>query len=604
VSGPLGVALLGGALGYVVLAVYVAAHRRVAGAVPLAGMLVSVGIWTTCYGMELSSQDVPTAMIWAGVKFVGVVTLAPELWSFVLQYTGDGGPLPRRMLGLLLIEPVAVLLLLAIPQTHDLIHYYPDDPAAVRYTGGAPVAETGPLFWAHATYTYVLLFGAVGMLVARLVRISRPYRRQAVFLIISTVLPFAGNVAYNLDTRQPPAIDPTPFLFALTALVLVWGFFRLRLLDLVPVARAAVMEQLTDGVLVLDVYGRVVDANPAAAALLGVGRGDLVGRAVRDVAPELAYEVDRHRAGGTGTDTEVVLERPGAARCDVALSLSHVTDVGGRQSAHVAVLRDITQRRQTEQRLRELLADQTRLSETLQQSLRPTSLPELPGLELAARSVPAGRGGQVSGDFYDVHPAADGRWAFVLGDVSGKGVHAAVVTSIARYTVRTLSAQGWAPHEVLDQLNQALLASEDVERFCTVVYGQLTLPEPGADIGVQVTLALGGHPQPLLRGADGTVTAVGTPGTALGLVPEVDVHDSTVELAAGDVLLAFTDGVIEARRDGELFGEQRLADALAEHGGGAPDDVAGALLAALARFGVEGDDVALLVLARPAGPNG
>jgi serine phosphatase RsbU (regulator of sigma subunit) len=184
----------------------------------------------------------------------------------------------------------------------------------------------------------------------------------------------------------------------------------------------------------------------------------------------------------------------------------------------------------------------------------------------------------VSGDFYDVHPAGPGRSAFVLGDVSGKGVHAAIMTSMARYTARTLSAQGWRPRQVLEQLNEALLARDDPERFCTVVYGHVEqhLPPPDGPGGVRLTLALGGHPPPLLRRRDRSVQPVGTPGTALGLIPAVEIHEVHLDLAAGDVLLAYTDGVTEARRGTQQFGDERLAVVLAKVGappprqGGAP----------------------------------
>jgi hypothetical protein len=248
---------------------------------------------------------------------------------------------------------------------------------------------------------------------------------------------------------------------------------------------------------------------------------------------------------------------------DVAVSLSPVTDQAGHEVARSLVLRDVTERNRTERQLRQLLEDQTRLSETLRQTLRPAELPVLDGVRLAARSVPSARGGGVGGDFYDVHPAGRGRAAFVLGDVSGKGVHAAVVTSLARYTVRTLSAQGLSPREVLNHLNRALLDQHDDERYCTVVYGHVLPAEPGQD-GVRLVLTLGGHPQPLVRRREGTVHPVGTPGTALGLLPVIDVTEVVVDLGAGDILLAYTDGVTEARNGKEQFGEERLARVLSD----------------------------------------
>jgi serine phosphatase RsbU (regulator of sigma subunit) len=246
------------------------------------------------------------------------------------------------------------------------------------------------------------------------------------------------------------------------------------------------------------------------------------------------------------------------------------------------VLHDVTEHRRTEHRLRELLEEKTTLADTLQQGLRPATLPDVDGVRLAARSIPA-TNDRVSGDFYDVHPAGPGRSAFVLGDVSGKGVHAAIVTSMARYTVRTLSAQGWRPRQVLEQLNDALVAADDPERFCTVVYGHLErhLPPPDGPGGVRLTLALGGHPPPLLRRRDRTVQAVGTPGTALGLVSTVEIHEVHIDLAPGDVLLAYTDGVTEVRRGAEEFGEDRLIAVLAAVGAPPPRQAGGPALEAL-----------------------
>ena len=454
--------------------------------------------------------------------------------------------------------------------------------------------------------------------------------------------------------------------------LLIWGFFRIRRLDRPPVARGIAIEQLVDGVLVLDIYGRVADVNAAGAAIVGRPHSALVGRYAVDIVPGLApllQEADGEPGDGRreravlgypalpASDTSatratsaaaagrtavldqrdqrnqrekqhhrpivssLALSRPGVAR-EVAVSLTAVTDPMGRQVARLVVLRDVTERNRAEQELRDLLDEQTRLSQTLQQSLRPASLPQLPGLQLAARSVPSGGGG-VGGDFYDVHPAGDGRWAFVLGDVSGNGVHAAVVTSMARYTVRTLSAQGWSPGEVLEQLNRALQTPDDLERFCTVLYGHVVGPagspppahhdpEGGASSGVRLVLTLGGHPPPLLlRRRDRSVQAVGVPGTVLGLLPEVEVHEVTLDLATGDVLLAYTDGVTEARDGDEQFGEERLARVLAgvqpEFSPGEPapaadpvpqlaEKVADAVLRAVREFSSERDDVALLVL--------
>jgi serine phosphatase RsbU (regulator of sigma subunit) len=662
-------ALVAGGVGYLALAGFVWANRDGVGSRPLMVMLLSLKIWSLCYALELSSRTVDVAQWWSALKYVGIVGLPPALWSFVLAYTGQGR-LSRRALGLLLIHPVVLLTLLAVPQTHDLIQVYPADPERLL---GAPVPLAGPLFWPHAVYVYALMLAAVFTLLARLSRIAPPYRRQGSLLIAASLLPCIGNVVWNLALQGTQVIDPTPFLFGVTGIVLVWGFFRLRLLDLTPVASGIVIEQMADGVLVLDVYNRVVDVNPTGAAIVGYPRRSMVSRHVVDILPGLAPVLEKAEVEEKSATVEaevLVYPAPSALKSvhwigeipgrpeaepqpkpgpkpqpeppvrtvagpprDVAVSLTGVTDHVGRQIARLIVMRDVTDRNRTERQLRDLLNEQTRVSETLRQSLRPASLPQLAGLRLAARSVPSARGGGVGGDFYDVHPAGDGVSAFVLGDVSGKGVHAAVGTSMARYTVRTLSAQGWSPSEVLQQLNRALLSPDDLERFCTVVYGHV-LPASSRGYspysaraqpllaqhpapteltsGVRLVLTLGGHPLPLLRRRDRSVHPVGKPGTVLGLLPTIEVHEVTVDLASGDVLLAYTDGITEARDGDEQFGEERLADVLAavgddfgacshregqQHAAQLADAVADAVLRAVRAFSSERDDVALLVLA-------
>ena len=579
---------LGAVACYVGLAQNVWRHRELPGGRPLTLVLLAIGVWTICYGLELSST-LPEAKFWSGLKYLGVSVLPPAVLTFALRYTGRWSRIPPRVIALLAIEPVAVMTLLAIPATHDLIHYYPTD---ARFVGRTPIAANGPLFWIHAGYNYLMTVLGVGLLIARLVRVAPLYRPSAALVIATSMAPFAGNIVYSLSWTE---VDPTPFLFTLAAGMLVWGFFRLRLLDLMPVARAVVVETMTDAVLVLDGEDRMVDTNPAAETMLGLRRGDLVGRPVLEVVPELAGMLARHRPGGA-VDADLRLFGPVGEPIEVALTVSTMAaHPPARHGARVLVLRDITDRKRTEQRLRELLREQSVLVDVLHASLRPALLPEVAGAVLAARSLPSTSGGEVSGDFYDVHPASTGRWAFVVGDVSGKGVHAAVVTSTARYTVRTLSAQGWSPAKTLEQLNRALLSAQDVERFCTILYG---VAEPRGD-GLHLVLSLGGHPLPLLRRRDGGVAPVGEPGTALGLLPEVELREVSIDLRPGDVLLAYTDGATEARRDGDQFGEQRLIEVLADAGGG-PQQIADSVLLAVTDWAAERDDVAVLVLSVPA----
>ena len=203
-----------------------------------------------------------------------------------------------------------------------------------------------------------------------------------------------------------------------------------------------------------------------------------------------------------------------------------------------------------------LYAERDHVARTLQGSLLPRELPDIPGVELAARYVAAGAGNEVGGDFYDCFATDAGDWALVIGDVCGKGAEAAALTALARYTVRAAALQSRSPSAILHRLNEALLRDRLDYRFCTVLYVSLTPREHG----VSACLTAGGHPLPFVLRAGGEVESVGTPGSLLGIVDPPELAEQRVELAPGDALVLFTDGVTEADRDA---GPERFAARLA-----------------------------------------
>lgn len=247
------------------------------------------------------------------------------------------------------------------------------------------------------------------------------------------------------------------------------------------------------------------------------------------------------------------------------------------------------------QRAEQSEAEARELARTLQRSFIPPALPEIAGLQVAGAFRPAGHGEQVGGDFYDMYETAGG-WALALGDVCGKGVEAAVVTSLARYTLRAAPIREPSPSAVLSTLNRTLLR-ERVGRFVTAVYGQLV---PG-DQHFRLTLSLGGHPLPL-RASGSAVGEIGRPGNVLGLLPQVRLTDVEVDLVPGDAVLFYTDGVVEARRGEEVYGEARLRRLLGELRAKDADGIADAVVREVVAFqsGLPRDDIALVVLKLPA----
>jgi len=245
-------------------------------------------------------------------------------------------------------------------------------------------------------------------------------------------------------------------------------------------------------------------------------------------------------------------------------------------------------------------AERAELAQTLQESLLPPRLPQIPGLQVAARHVAGGTGAEVLGDFYDVFPSVRGSWGIVVGDVCGKGAPAAKSTALARYTLRAEAHRQTRPSRVLAVLNQALLDwITDDPRFLTAIYATVR-PTLG---GASVQLSSAGHPLALVRRRDGRVQTFGRPGTLLGLLPDPELRDSHRLLRAGDCLILFTDGVTEARSqiDRALYGDGRLRDLIAGLDEEGADQIADAIQHAVLAFSGAGisDDTVTLVLKVP-----
>jgi PAS domain S-box-containing protein len=244
-----------------------------------------------------------------------------------------------------------------------------------------------------------------------------------------------------------------------------------------------------------------------------------------------------------------------------------------------------------------LYTERTRIANTLQAALLPESLPAIPGIAVEALYHAAGALNRVGGDFYDAIPYGEQRWLLSIGDVCGKGPRAAGVTALARHTLRTAARLGQTPSGMLQTLHEALREQPPGADLCTVCLVALELEPTGA----RLTVALAGHPPPLLIATDGKATQLGRPGTLLGVLDPIDIHEVQAELHAGETLLLYTDGLPEAGVSGAQLGEHGLLELSAEAPGLALD----AWLARIERAALacaEGslrDDIALVAL-RPS----
>jgi sigma-B regulation protein RsbU (phosphoserine phosphatase) len=324
--------------------------------------------------------------------------------------------------------------------------------------------------------------------------------------------------------------------------------------------------------------GKIAKVNTTLLDWLGYRRADLVGRRTfadlltaggrlyheTHFAPLLRMQgeisgiaLELRAADGSRLPVLVTSTVKRGSDGEPLLIRTTVFDARDRRSYEEELLRARQESERERERLKQLAA-------TLQATLLPPALENVPGLDVAAYYHIASAD-EVGGDFYDLFPLAAGAWGLFLGDVCGKGATAAAVTSLARYTLRAAAVYDPSPAAVLRNLNTVLhheYSSADDPRFCTVVFGLLTPDDDRS--GFHITLAGGGHPPALLLRADGTADHLPTPGGQLiGVIPDAQIATTAFRLEPGDTLLLYTDGLTEAHtaaNGSDRYGDDALLD--------------------------------------------
>lgn len=241
---------------------------------------------------------------------------------------------------------------------------------------------------------------------------------------------------------------------------------------------------------------------------------------------------------------------------------------------------------------------QTQISEILQASMLQVES-DIPGIDSAYAYRSTTELARIGGDFFDLFAVDDGRIAFVIGDVAGKGLSAAALTQIAKNTIRSFAYELREPRVVIEAANRTISHQVSEGRFITAVYGLLD-PTTGV---AEVVCA--GHPLPLACDAVGCLNQHGVRNPPLGVFPDFPFEQFTITLDSGMRLIMYTDGLLDTRRGAEFFGELRVNELIDSLGDADPNDVAHTLMDAAVGFsdGHPTDDIAILVLrfvGRPA----
>ena len=333
-----------------------------------------------------------------------------------------------------------------------------------------------------------------------------------------------------------------------------------------------------------------------APNVIRTGEAELTPSIDQDRVLRYSVEEDRAAISELGIGASMIV--PLVARGRILGAVTFVMGESGRgyTEADLGLAQDLARRAALAADNARLFAERSHVARKLQESLLPQLLPDIPGIELAARYLAAGEGTEVGGDFYDVFSIGGDTWAVAVGDVCGKGADAAGVTALARYTLRALASHSETACGVLEELNDAVLRQNvSDERFLTIVHGRLSRTSEGYRLAV----CLAGHPPPIVVRRGGEVTEpVGVAGSIIGVFPQTELVDAAVDLRPGDMVVLYTDGVTEAHGDDGLFGEDRLRATLAANSGASAAHVAAEVARAVATYRNGGgeDDMAVLVI--------
>ena len=310
-------------------------------------MMLMSALWAISYSLELASPNMEQMLAWINVEYLGISFL-PALWMiFVVHYIDHSEWLTRRNLGLLFSFPIIALILVWTNPWHR-IHY---ESFTVDTSGPFPLLsfQPGPWYHVHTAYFYVILFSGFFLLYRHYRHCAESYRKQVRIVLFGALIPWATNLAYLLGLRPHQHIDMTPYAFILTALVIAYGLHKHQLFDVVPFAREKLIESLREGVVVLDIEGRIVDINDAAKKLVSARNEDGMGKGFKDWWPQ-GRELTRQLESKEDGSCEMSMILGGSERV-YEISMTSLKDEKRSEVGRLILFVDITDRKRVTEAL-------------------------------------------------------------------------------------------------------------------------------------------------------------------------------------------------------------------------------------------------------------
>lgn len=269
-----------------IIEIYTYRRRSNPGARTLFLLALANKVWLIGYALELTTSDRSFLLLVAKIEYIGILSIPPLWLLFAIYFTNAQRHFDERILILLWVLPITSLIIVWTNEYHLLVWRSIDITRDGQFSLFIP--HYGPWFWSVIAYSYLCTVSSIILLARALWRSPPVYRPQMTLLVAVAMLPTLSNFVSVVDIGPWSNLDLTPITLTISAALMTYGFSRLRLLDLVPIARDAIIERMYDAVLVLDVQNRVVDANPAALYSIGKTSNAVLGLAVTDVLKDWA----------------------------------------------------------------------------------------------------------------------------------------------------------------------------------------------------------------------------------------------------------------------------------------------------------------------------
>ena len=335
----------------VISALYIWLHSLLPGAKTAALLLLLGTVWMVGFAVEVIGADISIKVLGDKIQFLTMV-LVPVIWLiYVLRFTGIEKWVTRRNVALLSIVPVIVILLGFTNEMHGLVW------GTVALTSEEPFIlnkshDVG--YWAFMAYSYMLVLFGIFLLIQTLIRSHHLYRQQGKTLLFALFVPLLGGALYMYGVNPLSPFSSLRLIITVITLIMVWGFIRMRLEDIAPMIRGTIIESIGDGVIVLDSQDHIIDLNPSAQHLMGCTASEKIGQSIKAVWPGLSDSVLSDSVQSTDRESvtqEIGVDVKGEPRI-FDIRTSSLLDWRGRINNRVIVVRDITERRQSEEKIR------------------------------------------------------------------------------------------------------------------------------------------------------------------------------------------------------------------------------------------------------------